>query len=528
MRTAAVLPLLLLLASLAGFAQASTPSASTASAGTATTAATAATAAGAAAGSSPGAAAATAPGAAASAAAPSAPSRPDDLPKDSSTSWRVGVCVFSSSGLSADNTYLPYSLPLLLKNELAGLTSHDYSDDQLGQARRALIASEASAAEKAMTAARKDRDALLFNEVAPGSAAWAAADKRISDAVLRLAYLAALQPGLIDVKERKPVVIVEGSGAGKLLPVPTVPPPVFCAQQGLDLLIGGSVEEVQGYLLLDVWAFDPLSGANSFTARNAASRDELYASVPVFGREIARTILGRAWAQVAFAPDPPETSLYVDGSLAASGATPVMYLAPGSHEIRLSAPGYRDVTRTLELPAEQETRISDSLAKAVGGTIAIASDPPGADFYVDSYWQGKTPLEVTRPPVRSRAVLSLNGFYDAPFSLEPSSPPEVSMQLQKDVGPRDLARKKARDDFYTSLGLFALSLPVPAFAYGFSIDFLLKGIDLPVGPAADQAVLTGNIFQGVYYVGIAVSAALFTWMVTRIVDYVRTANEIAN
>ena len=523
MKIAAVLALLLALASLPGFAQASTSGSGTTAAATGTTSATSttsATAAGTGAGATP--AAASAPGASA------APAHPDDLPKDSSTSWRVGICVFSSSGLSADNTYLPYSLPLLLKNELAGLTSHEYSDDQLGQARRALIASEATAAEKAMTAARRDRDALLFSETPRGSAAWAAADKRISDAVLRLAYLGALQPGLIDVKERKPVVVVEGTGAGKLLAVPTVPPPVFCAQQGLDLLVGGSVEEVQGYLLLDVWAFDPLYGGNTFTARNAASRDELYSSVPVFGREIARTILGRAWAQVAFAPDPPEASLYVDGSLAASGATPVMYLAPGSHEIRLSAPGYRDVTRTVELPAEQETRITESLAKVVEGTIAIASDPPGADFYLDSYWQGKTPLEVTRPPVRSRAVLSLKGFYDAPFSLEPSSPPEVSLQLQKDVGPRDLARKKARDDFYTSLGIFALSLPIPAFAYGFSIDFLLKGIDLPAGPAADQAVLTGNIFQGVYYVGVAVSAALFTWMVTRIVHYVRTANEIAN
>jgi len=527
MRTAAVLSLFLVLASFPVLAQ--TASGSTSGSGT-----TGTTAAGAAAGTTAGATATgaaagtTAAGAPGTTAQPAAPSRPDDLPKDASTSWRVGICVFSSSGLSADNAYLAYSLPLLLKNELAGLTTHEYSDDQLGQARRALIATEAAAAEKAMTAARKDRDTLLFAETPPGSSAWAAADKRISNSILRLAYLGALQPGLIDVKERKPVVIVEGSGAGKLLAVPQVPPPVFCAQQGLDLLIGGSVEEVQGYLLLDVWAFDPLSGANSFAARNAASRDELYASVPAFGREIARTILGRSWAQVAFLPVPPEASLYVDGSLAASGATPVLYLAPGPHEVRLTAPGYHAVTRTMDFAAEQETRISETLARVVGGTIAVASDPQGADLYVDSYWLGKTPLEVDRPPVRSRAVLSLKGFYDAPFSLEPTSPSAVSLQLQKDVGPRDLARTRARDEFYASLGMFALSLPIPAFAYGFSIDFLLKGIDLPPGPAANQAVLTGNIFQGVYYVGIAVSAALFTWMVTRIVHYVRTANEIAN
>ena len=497
MRTAAALLFLTALCSLPGFAQAS--------------------------GGAPG-----APGAAGAAPAPATPARPDDLPRDPSTSWRVGICVFSSSGLSADNTYLAYSLPLLLKNELAGLTEHTYGNDELGRDQRALIAAEVTAAEKAMTAARRDRDSLLFNEVPAGNSAWAAADRRISDSILRLGFLRALDPGLIHIKISKPAIIVEGNGAGKLLPVPDVPPAVACAQQGLDLLIGGSVEEVQGYLLLDVWAFDPLAGANVFTARNAASRDELYASVPGLGREIARTVLGRDWALVAFAPDPPETSLYVDGKLAAAGATPVLYLAPGPHDIRLSAPGYTDLTRSIDFAAGQETRITDSLSKTVGGTVFITSDPPGASLYVDSYWRGKTPMAVDRPPVRSRVILSLKGYYDAPFSLEPSSPPEITLSLQKDVGSRDLARTRAREDFYTSLGYFALSLPIPVLSYGLSIDFLLKAIDLTTGPAAQQAQVTGYALQGVYYVGLAVSAALFTWMVTRIVHYVSTANDIAN
>jgi len=137
-------------------------------------------------------------------------------------------------------------------------------------------------------------------------------------------------------------------------------------------------------------------------------------------------------------------------------------------------------------------------------------------------------MAVDRPPVRSRVILSLKGYYDAPFSLEPSSPPEITLSLQKDVGSRDLARTRAREDFYTSLGYFALSLPIPVLSYGLSIDFLLKAIDLTTGPAAQQAQVTGYALQGVYYVGLAVSAALFTWMVTRIVHYVSTANDIAN
>jgi hypothetical protein len=209
----------------------------------------------------------------------------------------------------------------------------------------------------------------------------------------------------------------------------------------------------------------------------------------------------------------------------------VLYLAPGTHDIRLQAPGYRPVSRTAELAAEKETRISDSLEKTTTGTVAVSSDPAGADLYVDSYWMGKTPLTVDRPPVRSRGILSLKGFYDIPFSLGPASPAALSFPLQKDVGSKEVQRTKARDDFYRALGFFAFSLPLPAFSYGLAIDFAVKNFDLTqagMSTAAGQARATSEVFLGAYYAGIAVSAALFTWMVTRIVRYVEVANEIAD
>jgi len=234
---------------------------------------------------------------------------------------------------------------------------------------------------------------------------------------------------------------------------------------------------------------------------------------------------------VAFAPDPPDAALYVDGVRAASGATPVLYLVPGTHDIRLEAPGYRPVSRAVELDAEKETRIEDSLEKTTTGTVEVSSDPAGADLYVDSYWMGKTPLTIDLPPVRSRGILALKGFYEAPFSLGPASPAALSFALQKDVGSKDVQRTRARDDFYWALGFFAFSLPVPAFSYGLAIDFAVKQFDLDqagMSSAAGQARTTSTVFLGAYYAGIALSAALFTWMVTRIVHYVAVANEIAD
>jgi hypothetical protein len=332
------------------------------------------------------------------------------------------------------------------------------------------------------------------------------------------------------VAEEKPIVIKEGSGAGKLLQAPLVAAETYCAQQGIDLLIGGTIQEVQGYLLLDVWAFDALSRSKVFSSRNAATRQELSASLKAFGREIAETILGRAWSLVAFTPDPPGTALYVDSVLAASGASPALYLSPGTHVLRLSAAGYRDVSRGILLQPGRESKVDDVLKKIAEGRVAISSDPTGADLYVDSRWTGTTPLEVDLPPIRSRGVLSWPGFYDMTFPLDPSSPPALSFSLQKDRGKRDELQEKARDDFYGSLGLFALSLPVPVFSYALAIDFAVRTLDFTnqgMDASAAKALATSNMFLGTYYAGIALSVSLFVWMVTRIVHYVGVANEIA-
>jgi len=456
--------------------------------------------------------------------------KPDlSLPKDTSTQWQVGITVFSTAGLSQDNSYLAYSLPLLLKNQVSGLALHTYQQEERELAAKALIDREIAVAEKAVTDARKDRDALLFNQVPAGAAARTPVEARLTAASARLDFLRSLQPSLVEAAAEKPVSFKEGTGAGALLEVPAVPSGIYCAQAGIDLLVGGSIQEVEGYLLLDIWVFDRLAGTNVFSYRNAATRDELYASLPTFGREIARTVLGRPWSLVSFVPDPPDAALYLDGKLAASGASPTLYLAPGPHEIRLSATGYHDVTRGIELEPEKETRIDDSLEKIATGAIAISSDPPGADLYVDSLWKGKTPLAVDRPPLRSRGVLSSPGFYDLSFSMGPASPATFSFSLQKDIGTRDTHQAKVRDEFYSSLGFFAFSLPLPLFSYALAFDFALKSNylaqDSPA--AAAQAQTASLIFQGTYYGGIAVSAALFVWMVTRIVNYVRVANEIA-
>ncbi|HEY9595221.1 MAG TPA: PEGA domain-containing protein, partial [Spirochaetia bacterium] len=232
-------------------------------------------------------------------------------------------------------------------------------------------------------------------------------------------------------------------------------------------------------------------------------------------------------AVVRFAPTPPSATLKVDGATVTAGASPAVYLAPGPHLVEITAMGYASVVRSVLLPAQEQTVIDDTLEKTITGHIGVTSEPPAADVYVGSLWVGKTPLFVDRPSTRQRGVLTLPGYYDLPFSLEPTSRDSLSFSLQKDLGKRDELQKKAREDFYTSFGWFALSLPLSLFTYGMAIDFALQSNAYGSAGNAISAAASAStyyFFQGVYYGGIAVNVALFTWMVFRIINYVSISN----
>jgi hypothetical protein len=464
-------------------------------------------------------------------AAATAAGKPDlSVPRDESTTWTVGFTVLASDGLSTENRYLANSLPLLLKDEVSGLLSHTYSPGETESLQRLIIARQIAMNEQALTNARKERDALFFGEAPPAPEAVKGIEQKLKAIVERGDFLRTLDPSLIAVAKEKPVTIKSADESGKLLDTPKVPARQYCEAQSLDLLIGGSLQEVQGYLLCDLWVYSAAGRDIIFTARDAALRADLYSGASELGRGIAEAILGREWTLVRFSPNPPYSSLMVDGALVASGAAPALYLVPGRHEVKIQAPGHAPAERTVTLEPGAATAIDDVLEKTVTGSISVNSVPGGADFYLDSIWIGKTPLLFDRPSGRSRGVLSLDGYYDLPFAILPESGPVLSYALQQDLGSRDAQQKAAREDFYTSFAWFALSLPLPVFAYALAIDFASQQVaflNASDSARASAAETTSNVFRVGYYGGIAVSASLFVWMVFRIITYVTISSGTA-
>jgi PEGA domain len=458
-------------------------------------------------------------------------STPDfSVPVDKKEKWVAGFCAFNAERLPAEDKYLTYSIPLMLKDQLSGLTTHTLEKKEQDLVRKDLMDQALQAVDEAITGLFKERDALLLNSTGPDVPTPQPVDDKIKAALARRDFLKKLDVTLIKVADRKPVEIKEGTGVGKLFDALSIPASVFCERQGIDFLVGGMVREVEGYILLDVWAYDAEAKAVVMSYQDAARREEVYQSVPDAGRKLTGLILGRPWASLAFTPVPPGASLYVDGKLVATGQTPVLYLEPGKIDVKVSAPGYKDLTETMSLVDEQEASLAVTLEKQKTGTIIITSTPPGADVYVESVWKGKTPLALDKPFERTRVDITQQGFYDQPFSISDSSPAELSFILQPDTISRDALQKKARDDFYNSFAWFVVSLPIPLFSYAFALDSAVQMNELIAqgnNSQARSAQATANFFYGTYIAGTVVSVSLFTWMIFRIIYYVSVSTRTA-
>jgi hypothetical protein len=81
-----------------------------------------------------------------------------------------------------------------------------------------------------------------------------------------------------------------------------------------------------------------------------------------------------------------------------------------------------------------------------------------------------------------------------------------------------------------SFGWFAVSIVLPLFSYGLAIDSVVHENEYLYQGNTTQAAsahFSYQLFLGGYYAGMAISAALFTWMVFRIIHYVAVSNGTA-
>jgi len=126
---------------------------------------------------------------------------------------------------------------------------------------------------------------------------------------------------------------------------------------------------------------------------------------------------------VAFKTVPEGAAIIIDGkSMGTSNVT--FSLSPGDHTVKITKPGYREMTASLMVeaagagPLKQEYKLVPQIPEL--GTLEVTSDPPEAEVFLDDSEApaGRTPLVKRLPGGKVRIKVRMAGYQDRMDEVE--------------------------------------------------------------------------------------------------------------
>ena len=111
--------------------------------------------------------------------------------------------------------------------------------------------------------------------------------------------------------------------------------------------------------------------------------------------------------------EPPEAGVSIDGQQV--GTSPYTGdVAPGDHVLEVSNDGYKTIQQQLQLDPGQQLSLKLALQQAQAGQVpplvAVASDPQGAQLFLDGKLVGPTPIKARSTPGPHEIKLGLDGY----------------------------------------------------------------------------------------------------------------------
>lgn len=442
------------------------------------------------------------------------------IPSDPSTDYRVAVSAFQGEGLTSENEYLKQAIPSLIVQTLSPLGKHHFDAVELAAYRRTVLDGAIDKQRQAIDKLFQSRSELLFGSKDLESA-LESSTKGIAAAESRLSFLQGLDASKIVVERDKPLKLVSAASGEQLLPYPDVSPAKTARDNKLGILIWGSIDQVEDYLVVHISVYDAALGRNVYDFGKTYSPSGVLGSVSEVSKELVRSVLGRDFGSLTLAVEPGSALVYVDGTFFGIGAATIRYMRTGKHQVEVRSPGYSAGRLEVEISPFQDAKESMTLEAVPRPEVLIRSTPAGADVYLASEWQGKTPTLVPRPSSDEAMVLRLKGYHDYATTLNEQSLARVNVSLLPDAFNSEEYVSGLRNRFYTSFGAFALSIIVPVSFYSLMQDSLFN---LSTTTSTAEAQRLKNEIGVWYYSflgGAFVSSALFVNTIIDISEYLQ-------
>ncbi len=460
------------------------------------------------------------------------------IPEQRIEEWQLGYAALTGDGVLAGNKYLLTSFSRMAADRMKGIKSHVLSDREKEAYRISLLEDAKDKVSEKIDNLRKQRDRLVFSGFTEEKYKNKYRDmteeiKALRNVLLKIADYYNMDE--VDVPEILP--LIHRTNDGDMMPPPfTLVPETdnvteilenYAAEHNLEALLWGVLQEVQGYLILELHLFNRLTSEDSVVFEDAGLSEDIPSMITAGVTDISERLLGRRWSSLTVIPNIDSAEILINKKLMGFGETEIPFVEPGVVEITVRAEGYREFQKEVDLEAGTRREIKPELESIPQKTVTIRSAVP-ADVYFKSLNRGPSPEELTIPEVVSPGRVIRDGYKNSLFiiSSETQKGAELDVPLVLTMLDPEKEFQRSRRSFYRSLGFFAVSVPIPLVLNGIYQNYALGYYQTDEGTG--QRLRFANLGNGFYYGylgGIFASGVLLVNTVIKLINLIDTAAE---
>ena len=443
----------------------------------------------------------------------------EDVLRDKSGEWRILVAdLICPDARSAESSYICDALGENMVRHFSAFGTHVMNERETGILRNHIKEEYVLKCRKELAANYKKLDALMFSSDSSGKDAILSSIRK-SRKKLKKGENYRLEK--IFVEKEKEIVLVNGDTKNTALKSPAE---LYtrAVNDKLDYIIWGTAGVVDRVVAAEISLYSRPEKRNICSVRISGDADTVFGNLERELDSFTSHILGKEWARISLKLNSEDADIYVDGEYMATGSTAGIIVDPGEHTVTVSGAGTDTALERVNLGNGETAVLDMAVNKVAGRQVTVTSEPPGADVYLGSVWQGKTPLILEADA--GEVLVTGEGFGDSRLFLEDTDEDKLEFFLQKELFDRDEYLLEKRNAFYRNFSYFVLSVPVAFFSYAAyqSYDDLEKRSAVS-GSSHEHRKnsRTRNYSRNIYYGSLFLSVTLFINSMFYLRDYIR-------
>ena len=166
---------------------------------------------------------------------------------------------------------------------------------------------------------------------------------------------------------------------------------------------------------------------------------EFKTQIEIEGMDIVQTLnvaLIPGWVEINVETLPPGARVFVDDT--PRGESPLsLKLSVGTHELTVSADGYKTWKEQLVLQRDQPRMLDTIRLQPADGTLTIKTTPSGANVTVGGTFVGQTPIEIPLQPDSKHDLLISKAGYkkiERTVTVASAGSEEINLKLTTQKG----------------------------------------------------------------------------------------------